>query len=1506
MFFSNYKDTEEIFIGPYSVLYKAIRTNDELPVVIRVLKKESSLDELASLQSEAASSEIHAKEILKPLEYLYVENHLGFVYKDVGMVFLRVLLQDETLNIESFLELAVSISNHLFKLHKSGIIHRDLTPGNILLSANYQDIRFIGFYGFERMGKKPLRSRFQEDLFFAYTSPEVLGDQVDAIDMRADLYSLGVLFYELLCGHLPFEAKDPISRKHAHLALRPASLLNYLPELPPVLAKIIEKLLEKIPEHRYQSAKDLSIDLKRILRELKSNLPVSDFIPGSIANRGSFIIPNQMYGAKESMDKLHGIFEKVSHGKVEVVLVAGKPGFGKTTLIESLIGPVGVSGGYFVQGRFEKIHKDTPYFALQSTFQALINQVLAGDANIIAKLKDIFTAELGSHAQVMVNFLPDLEFIIGKQAPAPEFDATENHKRFLFLCSKFLNSFALARLPLAIFLDNFHWSDSNSLLLLQSLLTDLNSRFLLVILAFREGEFSKQDILDLALEEAAKVGVAVTRLDIAPLREQEISVLLDDALGAGQDFGGLSKILLKKTGGNPFFIKQLLQSLYDQELLVYDDPSSLWTWDSYKIQDTAFFEDILELMSLKIKKLPQETYELLTLASCLGLGFDLKTLSWIFKKNKGTIFSELGPAIEDGMIVEEMDFWDSKDPNNQSFHFAHSRILQATNELLKPIEKKQAHYTIGKELLAHSDLKVENDIFTILGHLDQSLSLIKTSDERHQLAKLNLRAGIISKSSAAYETAWRYFTYGVNLLGKDSWEEEYELSKALFLRGAESEYYVGNTEAVGAYFTELHKKVETKAEQLEVVETQLNLYIQTSHLKEAVELGIKSLDEFFNFKIPPNEAELKVTALTRMQSLADELDNRKIDNLLHLPVMNKGQSLELLRFIAKILPAAYISKRSLWILLTIHMVRVSMEKGNCLFSGLAYMNLSVLLCSGLEDYPTGHSMARVALQLNEKFKGKELESQLSFLFGAYISHWQERASDSLHHFKRAYKLGLNSGDLHSASSAIQFSIITKILTGQPLEELQKELTLHSEFSHQINDLDLNNVRELLQIPLLLKQEIKPDLTLQTVIPNQELLVERLKKSKNPLPKQWYYLVTGMVHYHFGQFKEALKYIRESDLLIAGYSQLSVPEHYFYYSLILLANYPDFSLEEKKRSWEILKNNRDRLQKLSEACPINFLEKYYLVAAEMAVVTGNVLEAMNLFEDAISAVQNNHFVQNEALIFERAGLYFLSKKKKTIAKAYLRESYYSYVKWGASAKVWDMESKFPSLLKVEQRLQFTGGDQSIESSSSDQPEQIDLATLYKAFESISLEASFDKVIVKLFKMVMENAGAQKGYFIVEQQGKLIIRAKGSFDSSPPVVLCSFLAENSKQLSFKILSYVQRTGQRVLFNDAMKENLFGFDQYIQQHKPKSILALPLLYHNQLKGILYLENNLTTQAFSHQKAEFLRVLASLVSITLENSSLYNDLANSTEEIGQAKQELEERILTLESQLLKQKSQS
>ncbi|MDX2471579.1 MAG: AAA family ATPase [SAR324 cluster bacterium] len=1499
MFFSNYRDIEEIFIGPYSVLYKGIRTNDELPVVIRVLKKESSLDELASLQSEAASSDVSAKEILRPIEYLYVEQHLGFVYKDVGMIFLRVLLQDATLNIENFLELAISIAGHLSKLHKSGIIHRDLTPGNILVSANYQKIRFIGFYGFEKMGKKPLRGRFQEDVFFAYTSPEVLGEQAEGIDLRADLYSLGVLLYELLSGHLPFEAKDPVSRKHAHLALRPASLLTFVPDLPPVLGKIVEKLLEKIPAQRYQSAKDLSIDLQRILRELKSNLPVSDFIPGSIANRGSFLIPNQLYGAKGYIEKLHGIFDKVSHGKVEVVLVAGKPGFGKTTLIESLVGPVGASGGYFVQGRFEKIHRDTPYFALQSTFQALVNQVLAGDEATIARLKEILLTELGKHAQIMVNFLPDLEFIIGKQLSAPEFDTTDSQKRFLFLCSKFLNSFSLARIPLAIFLDNFHWSDSNSLLLLQSLLTDLNSRFLLVILAFREGEFYKQDLLDLALDEAEKVGVAVTRLEIAPLTEQEISVLLDDALGAGQDFGELAKILLKKTGGNPFFIKQLLQSLYDQELLVYDDPSSVWVWDSNKIQDTAFFEDILELMSQKVKKLPKETYDLLVLSSCLGLRFDLKTLSWVFKKNKGVIFSELGPAIEDGMIVEEMDFWDSKDPNNQSFHFAHSRILQATNQLLEPVEKKQAHYQIGKELLAHSDLKVENDIFTILGHLDQALSLIQVSDERHQLAKLNLRAGIISKSSAAYETAWRYFTVGVNLLGKDSWEQEYELTKALFLRGAESEYYVGNTEAVGAYFTELHKKVKTKAEQLEVVETQLNLYIQTSHLKEAVDLGIQSLDEFFNFKIPPNEAELKVTALTRMQSLADELDHRKIDNLLHLPLMNKGQNMELLRFIAKILPAAYINKRSLWILLTIHMVRLSMEKGNCLFSALAYMNLSVLLCSGLEDYPTGHSMASVALQLDEKFKGNDLESQLSFLFGAYISHWQERASDSLHHFKRSYKLGINSGDLHSASSAIQFLIITKILTGQPLEELQKELTLHSEFSHQVNDLDLNNTRALLQIPLLLKQEIKKESQLQAVIPEQALLLEQLKKSKNHLPLQWYYLVTGMVHYHFGQFKEALKLIRESDLLIAGYSQLSVPEHYFYYSLILLANYPDFSLEEKKRSWEILKNNRDRLKKLSKACPINFLEKYYLVAAEMAVVTGNVLEAMNLFEEAISAVQNNQFVQNEALIFERAGLYFLSKKKKTIAKAYLREAYYSYVKWGASAKVWDMESKFPSLLKVEQRLQFTSNDHALESNTPDQPEQIDLATLYKAFESISLEASFDKVIVKLFKMVMENAGAQKGYFIVEQQGKLIVRAKGSFDSSPPVVLCSFPAENSKQLSFKILSYVQRTGQRVLFNDAMKENIFGFDSYIQQHKPKSILALPLLYHNQLKGILYLENNLTTQAFSHQKAEFLRVLASLVSITLENSSLYSDLAQSAEELGQAKQELEERILTLESQL-------
>ncbi len=1506
MHFSNYHSIEEIHDGPFSILFKGVRSSDERPVLIKILKKESSLDELASLQSLKIDDEAQSPKILKPLEYLFVNQHLGFVYPDLGMVFLRVLIEDGNLDLTSILSLCIAIADQLHQLHQAQIYHQDLTPGNILVGKSLKEIRFIGFYGFEKAGKQPQPNRGVEQAYFTYRAPELLEDALDQVDHRADLYSLGGILYEFLARQIPFNGAAPSPQTYRPADLQPQKLLESNPDLPSPLIKVVEKLLQKNPQDRYQSAKNLSRDLTRILTQVERGLPVADFTPEGSDTEGRFQIPTHLYGVEENLAQLLQAFERISQGQVEVVLVEGKPGVGKTSLIESLREPVATTKGYFVPGSFEKIHKDTPYFCLQKALQGLVLQILAQDEQTLEQSKRAFQAALGKNAGVMVDFLPDLKFLLGSFDPLPKLDSAETQKRFVYACTKFFEAFAGLSVPIVIFLDNFHWADASSISFLQALLTDIESRYLLLVLVYREQTMFRDNLFELALAETKKAGVTITRLNIHSMTVEDTLRLLEDTVGGGQNNHELAEILTHATNGNPFFIKQLLQSFYDKELIRFNRLSNRWEWEVRQIRDAAAFGDVVSLMSDKLKTLPQKTLEVLKQAACLGVRFDLKTLSWAVGKSKGKLYNYLAEAIQAGLLAEEMEFRDFQDPNNQAFHFTHSRIHQATMELFNPAEKKQAHLKIGRHLLKHTQTSQSDQLFTLVGHLNQGLALVTASEERHQLAKLNLQAGINAKAAAAYETAWRYYTIGVNLLSEDSWQTDYELTKELFLRGAESEYYSGNVEAAIPYFEVLKSHVQSEAERLEVEKTKLNLYIQTTKHKEAIELGIQCLQHFFNETIPPNEAELTIRAHMMMMEIEQSFAQSKIENLPFMGTMPRGQDQELMQFISLMLPAAYLIKRNLWVVLTLTMVRLTLEKGNSAVSPIAYMNYAVLLCSGLEDYAKGYAVAEMALRLAEKYESKDLLAQLYLLFGAYISHWRGRARGNIGFLKKAMTAGMNQGDLHTVAEGIEFSLVTKLFTGQPLEELRKEVKTHLDFTEQIKDPELFQIMQMMDIPLLLCQSLDQGQEPNTRLEHQDELLESLKKQKNTIALQWFHLLAAMIEFHLGKPSQALTWIQASDKLIGGYSQLAVPEHYFYYSLILLSNYSHYSQEEKKRYWDILKNNRDRLQNFAEASKVNFEDKYLLIAAEMAGVAGNPLEAMNLYDAAIKAAQKNHFIQVEALILERAALYFLQRKKETIAKAYLQEAYHAYIKWGARAKVTLLERKYFNLLRADSNLVPLKAPhkKALEPLKRTMPSYFDLSTLYKAFESISLEISFEKILANLFRMILENSGAQKGYFLVEQKGALIIRAKGSNEVDPPVTLCSFAYENSKHLSHKVISYVQRTGKSVLLGDALKENFLGYDAYIQKERPKSILALPIAHHSHFIGILYLENNRVTHAFSHEKVEFLTLLNSLVAITMENSSLYADLANSTLDLSRSKQSLEEKIVQLEQQLKQAKA--
>ncbi|NQU65491.1 MAG: hypothetical protein HQ517_14575, partial [SAR324 cluster bacterium] len=687
----------------------------------------------------------------------------------------------------------------------------------------------------------------------------------------------------------------------------------------------------------------------------------------------------------------------------------------------------------------------------------------------------------------------------------------------------------------------------------------------------------------------------------------------------------------------------------------------------------------------------------------------------------------------------------------EKLQFSHNRVLGAAYSMLAEPDKKATHLMLGRILKKITTKReINQNPYEIINQLNEGSPLILEKAERYELARLNLAAGRKSKSAAAFETAWRYFKNGSDLLAEDAWSEEYELAKELALRQTECEYFIGNTEEAEPVFNILLQNIKTVQEKVEVINIKLNLYQKNNQHQKALEIGLDALEFLFKEQIPPNDPEINIVSEIKMQDIQLDIGQQNINNLIHLPLMTDMNHKAMMDLLSTIIPAAYSVRANLWILLTLKMVELSLQHGNTESSAFGYMNYAVILCSGIQDYDSGYAVGKLALDLNNKFNNVHLISQLNFLFGSNINHWKEKARENLIYLKRSYEAGVEHGDFLSAGNSIDFLMKTHIIVGSPLEEIEKEAKKHQDFVDQLNSPELEHILSISKLILLLRYE-QPDT--KEYLPNAGLLdriLTSLIERKNNPQLYWFYLICAKIHYFFYDFRRALELIRESEKLLTSFSQLALPEHYFYHSLILLENYADFNEEEKKRNWDIIKTNQEKLAVLAKNCPINFENKNLLISAIMTGISGNFVKATEQFDSAIESAREHGFVQNEALANELTAKYYFSKGKKTIPAAYLKEACLAYTRWGATMKIKHLEEFYPQALKKRNRFEAIAQKENSLFDNAFSPESI-----IKASQTISKEIETEKVIEKLMELLLDKTNTQKCFFLIEEEGQLRI-------------------------------------------------------------------------------------------------------------------------------------------------------
>jgi predicted ATPase/signal transduction histidine kinase/DNA-binding NarL/FixJ family response regulator/tRNA A-37 threonylcarbamoyl transferase component Bud32 len=1479
----HYEFLETLHSGARTVIYRAQNPVDGSKAIVKTLNSEyPSLADITRLRHEYQILEnLQIKAIIQPLGLKPYKNGWAIVLEDSGAIALSEWLESHSLSLVKFLQIATALVEGIGELHQQNIIHKDIKPQNIIINPLTETIQLIDFSIASRLEREnPTLSH--PDLLegtLAYMSPEQTGRMNRSVDYRSDFYSLGVTFYELLTGTLPFTSNDPLELVHSHIAKTPIPPHQINPEIPEAISALIMKLLAKTAEDRYQSASGLKFDLETCLIQLQTTGEITQFIPGHADKAGQLTIPQKLYGRDAEIATLLNTFERVANGSTELMLVSGYSGIGKTVLVAEVHKPIVRQRGYFIAGKFDQFKRNVPFASLIQAFQSLILQLLTERDAQIQIWKERLLSALGNNGQVIIDVIPEVELIIGKQPPVPQLGATESQNRFSRVFKQFISVFTTKEHPLVVFLDDLQWADSASLKLIELLMTDTESQYFLLIGAYRDNEVSPVHPTIQTIERIEAAGTIVDNIVLSPLQLTHVESLLADTLKEAVQSQPLAHLLFHKTGGNPFFLTQLLKTLYQENLLHYDLQDGSWQWDIAQIQAIGITDyNVVELIARNIRKLSGATQKVLTLAACIGNTFNLEVLGIVNEQSNSVTAAQLWSALESGLILPLSNEYkiplvftpeESGDialtDVKVDYKFLHDRVQQAAYSLIPEEQKKQTHLKIGQLLLKNTtpEERKEN-IFALVNQLNYGTDLLTAESEKYELARLNLIAGEKAKAATAYESAVKYLNVGLDLLAATCWETEYDLSFSLHLQGAEAEYLNTNFERMKELADLLMSKAQIPLEKAKVYELKIQLEFAHNRMQSVIDTGVEALGLFgIHLETEPPQG-------------------LNIDELADLPVMTDRDKLAAMEILMSIVVASYLGNAAMLPSILFTMIQLSIRYGNCPESAYAYVFYGCLLCGPMADIDSGYRFGKLAIALLDQLEAHQLKPKVHLMFNCLVRHWKEPARASLKPYVETIQQGLDIGDVqfacHNATNYFYFLFFS----GEQLEKVEQE---HQKYMPMILRFKLEHdfyfTKTYQQLVKNFLGKAQDNLRLVGESFNEDEMLPAIRASKNQNLLFVYYAAKTVLVYTFKDYRATIESAKlASENAAAGVGLLQIALYKFYQSLAMLALYPEADAAEQSEWWQQVEANQAEMKNWAVHAPANFQHKYDLVEAEKARVLGKKEQAIDDYEQAIEGAKAQGYIQEEALGNEMAAEFQLALGRNKIAKTYLIDAYYCYIRWGAKAKVKDLEERYPQFLEAVLNPSGVQGHETIATITQEtltgtsmiDPSLLDMASVMKASQAISGEILLPNLLEKLMQILIENAGAEKGALILCQEGEWVIEAQGSPEGVQG--MRSLPIHQSNEVAIAAVEYVMRTQKDVILKDASTDEIFGSDAYIREHQPKSLLCLPILNQGKLSAILYLENNLIAGAFTPRRVEVLKLLSSQAAIALENATLYHTL--------------------------------
>ncbi|MEH2060017.1 MAG: AAA family ATPase, partial [Nostoc sp.] len=1339
----------------------------------------------------------------------------------------------------------------------------------------------------------------------AYISPEQTGRMNRGIDYRTDFYSLGVTFYELLTGKLPFQSNDPMELVHCHLAKLPP-MLGDREEIPQVLCDIVMKLMAKNAENRYQSALGLKFDLENCLSQLQETGEIKSF---PIAQRDvcdRFIIPDKLYGRESEVSTLLQAFERVSLGATEMMLVAGFSGIGKTVIVNEVHKPIVKQRGYFIKGKYDQFQRNIPFSAFVQAFRDLIGQLLTESDIQIQQFKTNILAALGDNGQVIIEVIPELERIIGKQPSAPELSGTAAQKRFNLLFQKFTQVFTSDKHPLVMFLDDLQWADSASLMLIQLLMAD--TKYLFLIGAYRDNEVKPAHPLMLTLNDIQKTAATINTITLAPLSQGQVNQLVADTLKCTANLASpLSQLVFQKTQGNPFFATQFLKALYQEDAIQFNFELGSWQCDIAQVNEQSITDDVVAFMGLQLQKLSSSTQNVLQLAACIGNQFDLATLAIVAEQLETEIAADLWKALQEGLVLPISDIYKlyqgksndklaSKNESNNKqlakYRFLHDRVQQAAYSLISENQKQLTHLKIGQRLLsAISEDERDEKLFEIVNQLNQGAALMTTQTERYELAMLNFAAGQKAKSSTAYVAAMQYLNRGIQLLTIEGWQHCYEMTLALHELAAEVACLSGNFELMEQLVDAVLHNAQNLLNTIKVYEVKILAYVAQSQQPEAIKTALTVLELFgIVFPTQPSPAEIN-QSLQETQLL---LNGKQLEELLKLPEMLDPEALAVIRILAAVTAAVYQAVPPLLPMIVCKQVCLSIQQGNATVSTLAYAWYGVILCI-TGEIELGNQAGQLALDLLAKSRSQEFKASTINMVYPFVKPWKYPVKMSLVPLLEGYHSGLEMGALEYAAYCAYNYCSLSFFLGKELTALEQEMAAYSQALAQLKqEVAYNYLNIFYQSTLNLGSTSAGQSHLpwqfQGVVYNEAAMLPLHQTANDLYAIGTLYINKLILCYLFQEWHEAIAVADYAQQYLDGVAGcFMVAIFHFYDSLTQLAVLPQTCEEEREGLHHRVLVNQQKLKQWTYHAPMNFQHKYSLVEAEKYRVFGQKTDAMELYDLAIKLAQENQYLQEEALANELAAKFYLDWGKEKVAQAYMQEAYYCYAHWGAKAKIEDLEKRYPQLLQpiLQQRqinfnpletIAFSGTSSSTRTStigSTSISDTLDFTSVLKAAQAISSSLELDQLIASLTRIILENSGAKKCVLLLPQDDTWQVRAITFIaDEKIQTILDTQSLDDCQDIPVKVINYVKNTKQTVVIDNCQTDIIGLVGQYMHRTQPQSVLCTPIINQGHLVAILYLENQLTQGVFTSDRLSVINFFCTQAAISLENAQLYNHL--------------------------------